>query len=153
MKQDRFLIGILIAIGVLVVASLVVFAFRNQPQDYLPDDTPEGVIHNYVLAIQNGDYERAYEYLADKAYKPSFVSFRSNVAIESNRENYGIQILDSVISGDEASVNLSIIYVSGDPFSSGWRSEEMALLVKQDGLWKIESMPYQYWYWDWYSKP
>ena len=151
MKQDRFLIGILVAIGVLVIVSVVVFVARNEPQTYLPDDLPENVVHNYILAIQNGDYERAYSYLVDKAEKPSYNTFRSDLTIRTSRDNYGVQVLDSIISGDEASVHLVIIFASGDPFSDGWRSDETVFLLNQDGDWKIESMPYQYWYWDWYN--
>ena len=49
MKQDRFLTGILIGIGVLIIAALAVFFTRKDSQTYVADDTPEGVVHNYVL--------------------------------------------------------------------------------------------------------
>ncbi len=65
MKQDRFLLGILIGIGVLIIAALVVFFIRKDSQTYVPDDVPEGVVHNYVVAVLNKDYEKAYGYLAD----------------------------------------------------------------------------------------
>ena len=49
MKQDKFLTGILIGVGALVVLALVLFFTRQDKRDYLPEDTPEGVAHNYVL--------------------------------------------------------------------------------------------------------
>jgi hypothetical protein len=42
-------------------------------------------------------------------------------------------------------------YGAGDPFSSGSRSEERAVLVNQNGEWKIEQMPGNFWAWDWYQ--
>ncbi len=79
MKQDRFLTGILIGIGVLVLSALLVFFMRKDTQTYISEDQPEGVVHNYILAILNKDYEKAYGYLADLDNKPSFEEFRDSV--------------------------------------------------------------------------
>ena len=43
MKQDRFLTGILIGIGVLVVIALTVFFARDDSQTYIAEGTPEQV--------------------------------------------------------------------------------------------------------------
>ena len=70
MKQDRFLTGILIGIAVLVVAALTLYFMRRQQAVYQPEDNPAGVVHNFVLALHNGEYERARETLralADRA--------------------------------------------------------------------------------------
>ena len=58
MKQDRFLTGILIGIGVLIVIALAVFFTRKDSQTYVSEDAPEGVVHNYVLAVLNKDYPK-----------------------------------------------------------------------------------------------
>src|SRR5215813_10509760 len=78
MKQDRFLMGILVGIGVLVVLALVVFFTRKDTQTYISDDTPEGVVHNYVVAVLNKDYKKAYGYLADLDHKPTYDEFRQS---------------------------------------------------------------------------
>ncbi|HSL44070.1 MAG TPA: hypothetical protein VK897_11605, partial [Anaerolineales bacterium] len=70
MKQDRFLTGILVGIAILVVVALAVFFLRRDNQSYVSEDVPEGVVHNYVLAVINGDYQKAYGYLADLDNKP-----------------------------------------------------------------------------------
>ena len=70
MKQDCFLTGILIGIGVLIVAALVVFFTRQSQPTYSGQNTPDGVVHDYVLAILNKDYPKAYGYLADLDHKP-----------------------------------------------------------------------------------
>jgi len=154
MKQDRFLTGILIGIGVLVVIALAVFFARKDTQDYVSDATPEGVVHNYVLAILNKDYEKAYGYLADLEHKPTYEQFRRpflNGYV--NPQNAAVDVGRSEISGDEASVEVSQIYNQSDPFSSGYRDTQRAILVKQNGAWKISSMPaYNFWDYSWYTE-
>lgn len=155
MKQDRFLTGILIGIGVLVVVALGVFFTRQDSQTYVAEDTPEGVVHNYVVAVLNKDYERAYSYLAEREYKPTFTQFRQSF-ITGNiyPENAAINVGASEIAGDEASVEVATIYNPSDPFSTGYRDTQRATLVKQDGNWKISILPvYSFWDYSWYSEP
>src|SRR5215216_6237317 len=93
MKQDRFLMGILIGIGVLIIVALAVFFIRKDEQSYVPDDTPEGVVHNYVVSVLNKDYEKAYGYLADLDHKPTFDEFRDSFVTGTlNPENSAVDI-------------------------------------------------------------
>lgn len=157
MKQDKFLTGILIGIGVLVVAAVALFFVRQSSLDYVNDDTPEGVIHNYLLALNRENYEKAYSYLADKEDKPSFAHFRQTISTDyAYRSDIGVKILDTDTykgeGSDEAVVQLSISYASSDPiFRSGYSSNNSATLEKQNGEWKITMMPYDFWGWDWYN--
>ena len=154
MKQDRFLIGILIGIGVLVVAALAVFFTRSDTQTYGSEDTPEGVTHNYVVAILNKDYEKAYTYLAELDNKPTYAQFRDAfIKGVVNPENSAVDIGGSEITGDTASVEVAIVYNPTDPFSSGYRDVQRAVLVNQDGAWKLSSMPtYYFWDYSWYTE-
>lgn len=152
MKQDRFLFGILAAIGLLVVGSLALFFVRKDTQTYQPDDTPEHVVHNYVLALQQDDYERAYSFLADKENKVTYEQFRQsffNNQLDVRRT--GVRIGPLKASGDEVFIEITVIHSTNDPFSKEWRSTETAILVAQEGSWRISQMPYPYWGWDWYQ--
>lgn len=152
MKQDRFLIGILIGIVVLVVISLGLFFTRKDSENYIADDTPEGVVHNYVVAIHKSDYEKAYGYLADKDNKPTFTNFRQAFIINRvSPNNVGLEIGTADIRGEDATVSLSTIYNASDPFSNGYRNSEVALLTRQAGQWKLEQMPFNFWAYDWYQ--
>jgi hypothetical protein len=155
MKQDRFLTGILIGIGVLVVVALAVFFIRNDSQTYVSDDTPEGVVHNYVVAVLNKDYERAYSYLADMKNKPTYEEFRrAFLNGEVNPSSSAVDIGESKIVGDTATVEIALIYNPSDPFSTGWRNVQIADLVKQNGAWKLTLMPqYNLWGYNWYVEP
>jgi len=153
MKQDRFLLGILIFIGLLVIAALALFFIQPNTAAYQPEDTPEGVVHNFALAIQNNDVERAYGYLADLDHKPSEAAFHQ--AILNGylyTDGYAIQVDETqMLDSNNAWVIVSIHYLSSGPFDSGWTSQDHATLVRQNGEWKISYMPYPYWSYDWYQ--
>ena len=155
MKQDRFLTGILLGIGLLVVIALAVFFTRKDSQTYVPDDTPEGVVHNYVLALLKKDYEKAYGYLADLDHKPTYDEFRKSFLNGIvNPNNGAVDIGTSETTRDEASVEVTMINNASDPFSTGYRDTQRAILVKQNGAWKISSMPtYYFWDYSWYQAP
>jgi hypothetical protein len=154
MKQDKFLTGILIGIGALVVLALILFFARQDGRRaYVADTTPDGIAHNYVLAVLNKDYQKAYGYLADLDHKPTYEEFRQsffNGAV--NPADVGVNVGTVEINGDEAVVNLSLYYNNSDPFSSRYSNPDRALLVKQNGAWKLNSMPYNFWSYSWYQK-
>lgn len=154
MKQDKFLTGILIGIAALVILALAAFFLRQNSQQYGPEDSPSGVLHNYLVALRKGDYERGYSYLADLDYKPTAARFR--LAFENgtiNPNTVGVEVLKESISGDEAFVTLSLVYGASDPFSSVSRNQETASFVRQRGQWKLSQLSYQFWAYDWYQKP
>ena len=154
MKQDKFLTGILIGIGVLILLALGLFFTRQEKRDYVADNTPDGVVHNYVLAVLNKDYQKAYGYLANLENKPTYEEFRQSFF---NGMVYptdsGVEVGSAEINGNEAIVTLSVYYSVNDPFASRYASEDRALLVKQDGTWKLSSMPSNFWDYNWYQKP
>jgi hypothetical protein len=155
MKQDRFLTGILIGITVLIVAALAVFFTRQNQASYVSDQTPDSVVHNYVLAVLNKDYQKAYGYLADLDNKPTYDEFRKAYAVGTlNPSNIGIKIGAADVTGDDASVEVSMVNTPSDPFSESYNNVGSAQLVRQNGVWKISSMPtYNLWDYGWYQAP
>jgi hypothetical protein len=64
-----------------------------------------------------------------------------------------VDIGESEIFGDTATVEIALIYNSSDPFSTGYRNMQTADLVKQDGAWKLTLMPqYNFWGYNWYQE-
>jgi hypothetical protein len=154
MKQDRFLLGILVFIGLLVIAALALFFIRQDTQVYVAEDTPEGIIRNYALSVQKQDYQRAYNYLADKDGKPAYEAFRrafltNQLNVSSNALQVGsVQYLNS----GEATVSVSVLYAGGGPFATqSWSSSDTATLIQQGGAWKLNYMPFPFWAYDWYQ--
>lgn len=154
MKQDKFLTGILIGIGALILLALVLFFTRQGKAEYVADTTPEGVVHNYALAILDKNYEKAYGYLADMENKPTYEEFRNSFLQGIvNPADVGIEVGASEVSGDTASVELTVYYSYADPFSVNSGSSDRASLVRESGVWKISYMPYNFWDYNWYQKP
>jgi hypothetical protein len=151
--QDRFLLVILIAIGVLVVLAVGLFFIRGDTQDYGLEDVPQGVLRNYVLALEEEDYQRAYGYLQDADRKPDFDHFRQAFLTQQlNPSHTAMQIGEIKQSGDDVIVSVVVIRGSSGPFGNTSRESTSALLVKDEsGNWKIANLPYPYWGWDWYA--
>ena len=155
MKQDKFLLGILVFIGLLVIAAVGLFFVRNQAPAYGPEDTPQGVLLNYALALQLKDYERAYSYLQIANNEPTLEAFRQAFL---NRQldisNSALQI-GEVTDEDEGQtwvfMSVTMQYAGSGPFNPGWSNRGYAHLVKQNGVWKIADLPYPYWGGDWYQ--
>ena len=153
MKQDRFLIGILVFIGLLVVAALVLFLVRNRVPAYEAEDTPGGVLYDYALALQQNNYERAYSYLAEEDGKPAYPAFRQAFLTQQlDPSTSTLQVGEvQTLENGEAWVSVTVQSAGTDIFDRGWSNSARATLVKQNGAWKISSMPSPYWSWEWYQ--
>ncbi len=153
MQEDRGLWYILGGVGALVVLALLVFFLRPQPE-YMDESTPKGVVHNYLLALYRGDFERAYGYLADWENKPSQLDFLETLhASQEGIQRTTVRLGDATIVGDEAVVEATIRYSSSDPFGSNWSQSEGFRLIRQAGEWKIRAAPYPFWQWEWPKSP
>ncbi len=147
--RDRFLLGILIGIGVLVVAALILFFARQGQATYGDDSTPAGALQNYFLAIQKRDYARAYSYLADQPGKLGLDDFRrpflSYQAGEISRT--AVEIGETTLDqqNQTATIQVLILGASQGLFDTGSRRQDVATLVQQNGAWKVLSAPYPYW--------
>lgn len=156
MKQDKFLTGILIGVFVLIVVALALFFVRDSERTYLAENTPDAVVYNYVLALQSGDYEKAYGYLPEsyeEETRPSFAAFRSYFSYDYNQVNdVGINIISVDEEGDYAWVTVETLYAGGGLFGSAYRYQETAILIKDEaGAWKLIHMPYEFWGWEWFG--
>ena len=151
MKEDRFLIAILASVGMLVTAALILFFARGDSNEYGSENTPEGVVRNYVIAIHNEDFEKAFGYLQHSPNKPDYQKFRqSYMGNRLDTSNLSVKITETKISGNHATVKLILTHGSTNPFQGSWSDKSSALLNLEDGHWKLTEMPYPYWGWDWY---
>jgi hypothetical protein len=152
LKRDQFLVAILIGIAVLVVISLTLFFMRRGEANYTEENTPEGIIQNYVLALQKKDFEKAYGYLAKDAKMPEFATFREFFITSFESYNRaGLTFGTSSITGNTAFVTVIVQRNYGGPFNEISRMHETVDLVNQDGTWKIRKFPDPFWGYDWYG--
>lgn len=117
-------------------------------QTYGAEDTPEGVVRNYVLALQQQDYDRAYTYIAEQRDRPDFENFRLDILAQDNEIlNTGLQIGEVRLLDDQAIIELNIIRRDSRFLGDMQREAQQALLIRdQSGAWKIMEMPYPFGY-------
>ncbi len=145
MKKDRFLIGIVAGILTLIVFTIAVYFIRSRMQTYTAEDAPEGVVHNYVLAVFHHDYQRAYGYLSEGMYKPMFQEFY-NDASEWSVDDLALQI-GKANEGTPFSASVLV-----DPEGPAYYNNQ-AELVFQGGKWKLTNMVSPLWNYYWYREP
>jgi hypothetical protein len=146
MKQtDRFLLAIVAGIGVLVVVALTL-ALTRSSQGYLPETTPGGVAHNFLLALKQRDDERAYGYLSPElaGYPPTIDEFGADVDRYSwnfNRETASLSVGAEQITDARAlvTINETRFYQGGLFGSSQYTNAFDITLRRQGDAWKIVS--------------
>lgn len=147
MKQDRFLLVILAAIGLLIIVAVALFFIRQNSQTYGSEDTPESVLRNYVLAINQEDYARAYDYLLDTENKPDFEAFQQDLNRKTDIiDRTALKIISIDLAENEAKIKVVISREGTDLFETRYTSQRTVVSVYQDGVWKLTSVPYPFGY-------
>lgn len=146
-KPDTFLVGIVAGVVLLVVAAFAVALLRPKA-GYQPEDKPEGVAFNYLFALQQKDYERAYGYLSPsiRGYPSSASAFMADVNDNSwtfqglNNTSTTLEIESTNITGKTAIVKIkeTHFYESG-LFDSGEYTNFFDVTLQQEanGDWKL----------------
>jgi hypothetical protein len=158
-STDKFLVGIVAGIILLVGAVLVVAFLRPNQPAYQPDDTPEGVAHNYLLALQLNEYERAYEYLLPilPGYPDSPDAFERDIedhpwGFDHDSDNVSLAIESVEISGDKAQIVVRRTqFYRGGLFDSGQRGSTFDMTLRREAsAWKVAESD-RYWAscWEW----
>jgi hypothetical protein len=143
-RTDKFFIGIIVGVILLVV---VVFVYILSPSGdtYIQDDSPEGVMHNYMLALQTKDYERAYSYLSPEllGYPKDANAFKKDV-LEYRRFFEMDSVTISVDTGEIIGGSWAVVEVRESSFDernifdrgSRIRIAEFRLQM-EEGSWRI----------------
>jgi len=153
--SDKFLVAIVGGIVLLVVAAIVITLTRPEPT-YMPEYTPEGIVHNYLLALEKEEYDRAYSYLSPdiENYPSSLNAFRREIADNPwsfrNDMNATLAVGETIIIGDFATATIyETRFRGGDLFEFGPSSYAFDMdleIIKSE--WKIVDSHY-YFAWCW----
>ena len=143
-NQDQLMVAILAGIVILIVVAFVL-ALRSPEPSYRAEDTPEGVAHNYLMAIREKDYDRAFAYLSPTLDSgPESVSDFTLDARDSwefrRDEDVSMTVLSADVNEDAATVKVrEIRHYQGGLFESGQTTSLFTMYLRQeDGEWKVE---------------
>lgn len=156
-SSDRLLLGIVAGIVILIIVAFWLVLTQPEPA-YQEEVTPEGVAHNYLLALRQDEFGKAYGYLSTQLenYPEDLDTFVDNV--EANYygfwpdEDVTLEVLSASVVGEKATVQVHESRFSGDGLFEGGmreRSFEMELRL-EEGNWKIVDSD-GYWHFCWNS--
>jgi hypothetical protein len=93
-----WLAGVAIVVTAFVVTGLVIALVTTRGQDLLPEETPEGTVQRYLLALEDRDFAEAYTYLASD---PSSPCTQSDFVREASRY---VELRDSSMTLEDTQV-------------------------------------------------
>ena len=151
-SSSKWLLGGGLVILALIIASVAVGLFnRPQSADLLPEGTPGGTVHRFLLAIEQGETQQAYEYLsADLQEECSFEHFRDTTRRRFDRRDTnggrdirinleGEQAIEEAI---EVQVRITEFNVSA-PFEVNEHSFTQDYLLEEfEGAWLFVKEPW-----------
>ncbi len=154
--SDKYLIGIVVGIALLVIVAFVVVLARPEPE-YRDDDSPDAVVHNYLLALRKDDYQRAYEYLSPTldGYPENLDTFIEDAEADYNfrqDRDVALKVDPAVIIANSATVSvLETQSFDGGPMDSGQRDRNFDMKLREhEGAWKLV-IGESYWNSCWYE--
>ncbi|MCX6002879.1 MAG: hypothetical protein NTX46_00280 [Chloroflexi bacterium] len=143
--------AIVISILVITTVSLVLLTKRNEVV-LLPEGTPQGVVQRYLIAVQEKNYQQAYNYLS---FNPSqkiktyddWLRMVIGAPQISNQPTWKATLGKTTENGDNATVGVIIdTFHPGGPFEDSLRSQQIIFqFSKIDDKWLITSPTYIYW--------
>lgn len=145
-RVDRFLLGIVGSVVVLVVVAVVLVWQTPAVPEYQPEDTPEGIALNYLIALQREEYERAYSYLApDLPHYPAtadkfFVDVQGWWCFNDQERSGPLAVGDVQVVGERAVVQIKQTVYSSRPnlFSNSSYTQTFDVTLKRlDGRWYV----------------
>ena len=147
-------------IAVVVIALGAIALLRDPLQ--LDPDTPEGTVQEYLLAISDEDFERAFKVLHPESFEGCD---SADIARSRPREPFSATIdPDGEFGGfdggfreeppgfapvdPDATVSVILRFGGSGPFDAGWENYEVFFLVEEDGFWWITGDPWPYFSWN-----
>ncbi len=151
--SSRTLIGFGIGIAVLIMGTIIlVLTIGKGNAPLLSNNTPEGIVQRYLLAVQEKNYPAAYAYLSPQDPKDinvpvhTYDDWLMNVRNNSNT-TWKASLGAVKITGDTATVEVMIdVFRPGGLFANPVSTNNETFVLKNAGSsWLIISPTYLYW--------
>ncbi len=139
-SRPLLLIGAAI-VALLVLSVVVVLVAGRGGTTEFPADSPEGALQRYLAAVDEGDYDAAYEYFSERVKDEMSVDdFRRNIGMFGAPQS-GQRVLFRGSSGDADRVRLEldVEYFYDDGFGgSSFRQPREVTMIREGGEWRID---------------
>jgi hypothetical protein len=158
MKLDRFTWLVIILVAALLVAAVVTVNVTGGAgwgsDQYVEEDTPEAVVYNAFLALEDGDLIRAREYYTKRVHdeideqQGGYDPLRGRTEDNASRRLRVTEVEVDSNNPDRAVVHYIADHYdsNGGLFSGGntWTSRGSVEVVREDGSWKIDTQEFFY---------
>ena len=150
-SSRRWLVIFAVVIGVLVIATVcLVLLTKGHKVTLLPENTPQGTVQRYLIALQNGDYQQAYTYLhIEQSGKDlTYNDWLNSLPVYQSTQSAWKATLGKITqNADNATVEVTIDTFHSGGVLSGSQSSQPILfqLIKTGNSWFITSPPYIFW--------
>jgi hypothetical protein len=149
--SSRWLLIFGAAIGFLIIVAIVLVFTMAKPENtsLLPEDTPEGTVQRYLLAIEDKDYAIAYSYLSFPSdNKISYEKWKESFSWYREKNETKVTLGKSEVTGNEANVDVTVdVFRPSGPFDNPVYTHHTTFSLKKEGAsWKITSPTYAGWF-------
>ena len=148
-SSSRWLLIFGVAIGILVILAIVlVLTMPDQEARLFPEETPEGTVQRYFLALKTEDYVTAYSYLSPPpTEKYPYEEWRSPFTSFDEKPAFKVTLGKSAVKDTEATVDVVVdVFRPSGPFDNPVRTHHVTFFLKKEGTsWKITS-PWDVWW-------
>lgn len=140
------IIGIIIAVLIIGATTLVLTLKNNSA--LLPDNTPDGVVQRYIIALKNTDYPTAYGYLsASTQTRVVYNQWKPVIYAGPDKPSWQVTLGKPVITGNTATLDVVIDRFNnsvGILNNSIYSQTVTFQLEMETGKWKISQPDYVY---------
>jgi|WetSurMetagenome_2_1015567.scaffolds.fasta_scaffold917275_1 hypothetical protein len=150
-NSSRFLLGFGIFIVVVVaVAVIIALVGGNEQVKLLPEDSPEGTVQQFLMAVKAQDYPKAYGYLhpqSDQLKENSYDNWIRSAQSYRDSSTWKASIVKSTVRENDATVEVKVdVFRPEGPLANPVNTNRITfLLQKENAKWMINSPVDMYW--------
>ena len=151
-SSNRWLIAFVVSIAVLVFATIALVLSARPGVSLLPENTPEGAVQRFLMAVQDNNYEKAYSYLSLTDEKGAKISYEQWLTTKpypygSSPSSWKAILGKTTVTGERANVEVTVdVFRPSGPFGNAVQSQQVLFQLARSGeSWLITSPPYLYW--------
>jgi len=146
--SSRWLVAIAAVVVALILVSVVVALINPRgAAETLPEDTPEGIVQRFILALEDEDYSLAHGYLSDELKESCpMAHMRDTVQwfAEESRDRRVALLEKEDLSDGRVQIRVRITEVTvSPPFGvNEYSHKEFYVLVREGGEWRFAELPW-----------